>query len=489
MASSGEKRKSLFDIPQIEEKRRKMREEQPERLISQRGHERDMKEVKPWYMQNTATIPEAMQEHGYKIKPVDTSSDESTSIMSVAISERGDKTAFGCSCSSVYYTDETRKMTRFLTSGFTNAVAFTNDGENIIAGTNNGIDIFDTNTKKSIPIVSVGERWVTSIAVHPARNDMFVAGHYNRGAIKVFNMTDGIWTLAATLRHSNAGVGFNSVNSVAFSLDGTHFYSGGSDGSVTVWDCSSRDGQIVRDGRIVHIDDPGSFGTVNSLVSTPEHIISAGGDGVIKVWGKSDGDLKSSTICVPISETRGLSINHMAYKDGMLAVAVERWGNPSTYGGGDNVFLYTLDSNGVLTLTQQFRGPTPFKSVAIGPYFGIGARGEFGKRNGIDIKDDVIVLGATGGIKMSLTSRGSRAQMYWLYKGVKKSDEGYEAAAARRLPLNTDEKLGTFGKLFAKLTPVLREEITDLLGGKRSKRRRKTIRKQNNKQKRTSKRR
>jgi WD40 repeat protein len=306
-------RKSLFDIPQTEEKRRKMiNEEGLKRLISPRGHERDLKEVDPWYMRSTATIPRAIQEHSSEIKPVDTGSDKNTSIMSVAISKLGDKTAFGCSCGSVYYTDATRKMTRFATFGFTNAVAFTNNGENIIAGTNNGILIYNTITKRSIQIGSEGEQWVTSIVVHPTE-DIFVVGYFNRGAIKVFNMTDGIWMLAATLRHSNAGVGSDSVNSVAFSLDGTNFYSGGSDGMVNVWDFNTL--KII--GRIVHIDDPGSFGTVNSLVITPEHIISAGGDGVIKVLDKSDGSLKSSTICVPISETRGLSINHMAYKDGM----------------------------------------------------------------------------------------------------------------------------------------------------------------------------
>jgi WD40 repeat protein len=437
------------------------------RLISPEGHSAEMNEPIPYYM--PATIASAMRDFEasteFSIKPIGTDRDNGAGITCIAISNDGKKTALGLSDGSVYYiNNETREMIKINISGGPQAVAFTNDNQYVIAGSNNEMRMINTNNRRNTTINS--RKWVNTIAVHPTQNDIFVVGYYHESEIEIFKLTGTTALTQGILKHltPTQDILSKSVNSIAFRPDGESFVSAGSDGRLRVW--KSSDLTVSR--TIQHQDMSVFHRSVTSVVNTGKHIVSAGEDGILNVWGENDGGLKSSVVCVP-----GLKVNSIAYKYGTLVAIVN--GSDTD---GNSVFLYSLNENGLLILRQKFRGPTPFMSVAIGPYFGIGA-----SRDGIDPQ---IVLGGIGGILMKLSTRGSREHMYWLERGIERSNKRKMEAIEERLS-DTDKDLSPLGQLIVELPEELQKKIKEYGGGKRTKRKRKQ--KRINKKSRTSKRR
>lgn len=199
-------------------------------------------------------------------------------------------------------------------SGGTRAVAFTNDNQHIIAGSNNEMRMININNGRKTTINS--GKWVNTIAVHPTQNNIFVVGYYRDSEIEVFILTGTTALPQRSFSHiANPTDDFlsKSVNSIVFRPDGMSFVSAGSDGKLRVWKSSDLTVSIT-----IQHQDIGYFNRgVTSVVNTGTYIVSAGEDGILNVWDENDGGLKSSVVCVP-----GLKVNSIACKYGILVAVV-----------------------------------------------------------------------------------------------------------------------------------------------------------------------
>jgi WD40 repeat protein len=405
-------------------------------------------------------------------------------ILSVAINNRGNIAA-GCENGIVYYIEKNGRITTIhkldaygagARDVEINAVAFSFDGGHIFAGGNDGIIRIWDSQNRTVQAIIRNNGIINTIAVYPQNNGRFISGDEN-GAIRVWDITT--MNLLQTLMHPNPGEPSTSVRCIAFNPSGTNFASGGDDGIIKIWD-----GETLT--MLGTMTDSSQTGIKAIIYASDDIVVSGDIAGKIHIWNAKNGNLLRT-----IREF-GMPINSIALlQQNIVAIAYEYWGSRQH----GNVRVYNVDN---ASLMQELDVGLPANSLAIGPTGQIVAGG----REGFLI------------VASNEPTPDAKEQAYALMQGTKRSDELYakrvenatnpslkssSAAAAMhnpskssvaRLPVSVDEKLFATLERFPNLPDEAQKNVTSYLGGKRNKRRRKTIRKRNQtRKKRTSKRR
>ena len=134
-----------------------------------------------------------------------------------------------------------------------------------------------------------------------------------------------------------------SVNTVAFTSDGSHIVSGSDDQTIKIWDFGS--GKLLRS-----ID---GHDNINSITVTPDNsqIVSGSDNKLVKVWDLENGQLSYSL---------------EGHRDSVNAVAVTSDGKKVVSGSDDNlVKIWYLNSGEVRDLFEEYSGNV--NTVAITP--------------------------------------------------------------------------------------------------------------------------
>ncbi len=170
--------------------------------------------------------------------------------------------------------------------GFISSIAFSPDGQRIIGDSfDNIIDMIDVKTGKSIQTFKGHLTAIASVAYSPDGNyivsgsDKFNLSHSNKYPRWDSNCVIKIWDANTGECLKNLEGHSDSVNSVAYSLDGKRIISGSNDKTIKIWDANTGECLQTLKG---HLD------RVESVAYSPDctKIISGSDDGTIKIWGE-----------------------------------------------------------------------------------------------------------------------------------------------------------------------------------------------------------
>jgi WD40 repeat protein len=126
--------------------------------------------------------------------------------------------------------------------------------------------------------------FVPSVAISPDNKYALTGG--TDGTIRLWNISDG-----TELKRLQAHTGSGGTFYVAFSRDGKYFLSGGADGLLKLWDTSST--KEIKTFKALSGNTPGMItNTVGyaALTSDGKSIISASTDAAIRIWNTSTGE-------------------------------------------------------------------------------------------------------------------------------------------------------------------------------------------------------
>ena len=152
-----------------------------------------------------------------------------------------------------------------------NSVAFSPDGSTLASGSTEWIKLWDIATRTEIATFEY--RWTVSVAFSPA-GAILASGSRVYNTIKLWSMATG--TNIATLRGHDG-----SVESLAFSPDGSTLASGAYDSTIKLWNIAGTNIATLR----------GHDGNVKSLAFSPDGSTLASGawDNTIKLWDIATG--------------------------------------------------------------------------------------------------------------------------------------------------------------------------------------------------------
>ena len=119
---------------------------------------------------------------------------------------------------------------------------------------------------------------VNSVAYSPEGGHIATGG--SDGALRVWNASD---LSSPMLERLNAGVRIEHIQSVAYSPDGSRIATGDSDGALRVWDASDLSSPLLE-----RLD--AHSGIISSVVYSPDgsRIATGGWDNALRVWDASD---------------------------------------------------------------------------------------------------------------------------------------------------------------------------------------------------------
>ena len=171
--------------------------------------------------------------------------------------------------------------------GFISSIAFSPDGQRIIGSSyDNIIGMIDLKTGKSLQTLKGHSSLVNSLAYSPDGNyivsgsDKFnLRSHSNKYPRWNSNCVIKIWDTNTGECLKNLEGHSNSVNSVAYSPDGTKIISGSDDKTIKIWNANTGECLQTLEGH---------SGSIYSIAYSPDgsRIISGSGDGTIKIWGE-----------------------------------------------------------------------------------------------------------------------------------------------------------------------------------------------------------
>lgn len=154
--------------------------------------------------------------------------------------------------------------------GSVNSLAFSPDGNTIVAGLSEGqLYLRNLQERSTRTLLTENRSAINSVVFHP-RNSQIIAAGTNDG-------TFCIWNLKQPTAKKILDAHYKGVNSVAFSPNGYLIATGGNDGKVRLWNTQ---GKIL--GKPILIGKT----SVNSVAFAPksEHIVVGSNDGKISIW-------------------------------------------------------------------------------------------------------------------------------------------------------------------------------------------------------------
>lgn len=213
---------------------------------------------------------------------LDSLSEESQTILSIAFAPDGDEFATGSIEGKIQLWDvESGEVNAQLSAPSTqvNSVAFSPDGNLLASGSSDQtVRLWDLRNQTQIHSLSDHRGPVNSVAFSPT-DDLLVSGSAD-GQIRIWDTSSG-----QLVRQITGHLG--QVSSVDISPDGIHIISGSFDGSVRVWNLST--GQEFR--RFVH----GAAILSVDISSNGQNIVSAG-ENSVQLWNLNNTLQFTSTI-------------------------------------------------------------------------------------------------------------------------------------------------------------------------------------------------
>ncbi|MEX2188023.1 MAG: WD40 repeat domain-containing protein [Pirellulales bacterium] len=261
-----------------------------------------------------------------------------------------------------------------------NRVAYSHDGDTIVAGDGNGmLFVFDARTGSVMRRVKAHESWLFTLAFSPDGQLLATGG--GDGVIRLWR-TD-TWRLHHELRgHAD------DVHGVAFSPDGRQLVSGSDDRSVRIWSLESYSLKRTFEGHV---------GAVTSVAFSPDskYVASTSRDDTIRIWSVASSesalvlrDHRGDVMCVAF-HPHGHQIASVAYDGRVLLWDVATGRATRTLNGHkdriysvayspDGARLATSAGDGTLRIwdaltgkpLQVISGPRDLSSVAWHPRTG-----------------------------------------------------------------------------------------------------------------------
>ena len=264
----------------------------------------------------------------------------------------------------------------FAHTGSVLALAFTPDGEYLVSSSRDQLaKVWKLADCSVVARLEDHDGAVNDISISP--NGKHLATASQDKTVRFWSLPDG--ELIGTLSGPASG-----INSVSFSSDSTKLAVGAADGRIHLW----------RVGEAVPVVIPTGHRSVLEVACSPafEHLASAGRDGVLRYWSSHDGRLhaesaghEGSVTALAFSHDGRLLASGGSDKQIMLRKLADRDTVQTLKGHEHTVHDIAMSKDGKLlasasqdktvklwklpegVLTESFKGPHEFVSLAISP--------------------------------------------------------------------------------------------------------------------------
>ncbi len=247
------------------------------------------------------------------------------------------------------------------------AIAFSPDGRLLASATPDGIWLWDTTTWTATAVLKpppdtapdrpetvgrgTGEAAKGGPTAKAAGFTSAIAFAPGGGLGCVVGAGDVVRLDLKTGKQAGPALHHPGVAKLAYSPDGRHLASAGTDGQVRVWRLSS--GELLRGWQ-------GHTGPISDLAYTPDgrNLVTGGGDGVVRVWGAGDGKE-----CLRLSVQRW-RLDLRGWGGSVSAITLAPQGRIAAAAANDEICFWDRDSGQEVA---RYRVPSAVRALAFAP--------------------------------------------------------------------------------------------------------------------------